>query len=480
MYHMMYAYYTICILCQALKKPSKQKISPEPQFTPAQLLGFFLELLPCAELCALPSLATKRFYTRLFSPMVILWYMLFQRLNHDHTLDAAVSDAHSGGADALNKKLSSRLKSSATTSLSDARQRIPASLLGEVLTLQGGKIAALSSSTRWRGFVLALLDGSTVRLRPQGDIPDHFPAQRNQHPGRCYWCLMRVVVCFCTLTGAALDCTLDSTHVSEQVLACQIILRTAVAALFIGDRNFGVFRVIQAARQANHHVLVRLTNARVVKLLGRSLVLGDHEVNWSPSSYDQVEPACSKDPVHGRLLIVRLKRRGFKTQLLCLFTTLCSAADYSVEELVRLYGLRWHIELNLRYLKAQMDMNLLEVQSAEMARKEWLAGLIAYNLIRAAMLCAALKKEISPLRLSFSASRRRLEYWLREFGRTKRRALASWEQLLKQISRCSFANRKKPRPTEPRAQRHLRLPYPALYGSRTAARRKLKKANRKS
>lgn len=62
---------------------------------------------------------------------------------------------------------------------------------------------------------------------------------------------------------------------------------------------------------------------------------------------------------------------------------------------------RCHIELNLRYLKAQMDLAQLEAKSPDMARKEWLAGLLAYNLILAAQLCAALQKAISPPHVVF-------------------------------------------------------------------------------
>ena len=147
---------------------------------------------------------------------------------------------------------------------------------------------------------------------------------------------------------------------------------------------------------------------------------------------------------------------------------------------MRLYGARWHSELNLRYLKAQMGLVQLEAKSADMARKEWLAGLLAYNLIRAAQLCAALQQGISPLRLSFCSARRRLEDWLRQFGRTARLAAARWAEILRQIGRCCLPRRRKPRPTEPRAQRHLRLPYKALYGSRALARKHLKKYASKS
>jgi DDE family transposase len=418
-------------------------------------------------------LKAKPLYQRLFTPLVTLWYFLFQRVNANHTLDAAAADARAGGADVLNRGLSRRLTSASSSSYSDARQRVPWQFLAEALALQGGKIAALSPASQWRGFVIALLDGSTVRLRPHNDIPEHFPAHSNQHCQRTYWCLMRVVVSFCALSGAALSCAMGSTHASEQVLACQIILGAATRSLFVGDRNFGVFRVVQATRQAKREILVRMSALRATKLLGRALIAGDHIVSWKPTRHDQLEPGCSRQPIKGRLLVARLARPGFRPQLLCLFTTLTDAAQYSLEELVKLYGLRWHIELNLRYLKAQMELVQLEVHSADMARKEWLAGLMAYNLIRAAMLCAALHKQISPLTLSFSATRIRLEYWLRQFGRSPREARANWQRSLQEISRCLLPRRRRPRPQEPRAQRHVREPYGPLIGSRAEARQKL-------
>ena len=347
------------------------------------------------------------------------------------------------------------------------------------MLLQGRKIIGLSPTTLWHGWVIALLDGSTVRMRPHGRMAQQFPPHRNQYR-RPYWCLMRVVVCFCALSGAALDCALGSLQVSEQVLACRIILGCMAKSLFIGDRNFGVFRVAQAARQAGQAVLLRMTECRARKLLGRALSGGDHKVYWKPTRHDQLQPDCSQEPLEGRLLVVRLQPKGFRSQLLCLFTTLPNTTDYPLQELARLYGLRWHIELNLRYLKDQMDLVQLEAKSPDMARKEWLAGLLAYNLIRAAQLCAALQKGLCPLTLSFSSVRRRLEDWLRQFGRTQRQASAQWAKTLHQMGHCSLPCRRKARPNEPRAQRPLRLPYAPLFGSRANARKHLKKYDSKS
>lgn len=427
----------------------------------------------------LPALQGKTFYQRLFTPLVTLWYLLFQRLNPDHSLDAALADAQQGGADKLNRKLARKLRSCSTASYSDARHRLPEEFLLQSLQLQGRKITDLSPTALWQGLKVGLLDGSTARLRPYGNIPQEFPPHANQHAQRSYWCLMRVVVSFCCFTGAALDCALGSTHLSEQALGSEIILRTLGSYLFIGDRNFGVFRIVQAARAKNHHLLLRLTEVRAAKLLGRALRFGDHGVTWKATPHDQLDAALSKDPVQGRLLVLPLTRRGFRSQRLCLFTTLEDPTESPLAELVRLYGLRWHIELDLRYVKTQMEAVQLEAHSAQMGRKEWWATLLAYNLIRAAMLAAALHQGLPPLSLSFSACRRRLEQWLSDFGRAKA-SVASWERLLREISRCRLPCRRQARPNEPRAQRHLRQPFPPLVGSRAKARKKLQKHLTKS
>jgi len=438
-----------------------------------------MRLLPRREIWKLPSLKDLSFYERLFTPVVTLWYLIFQRLHFDPTLQAVVADALAGGANWLCKDFSKRLLSAATVSYSNARQRLPLDFLLEALTLQARKIIDLNPKALWRGLLLSLLDGSTVRMRPHGDIPKHFAPHGNQSKAPAYWCLMRVVVCFCAHTGAALHCALGAMRLSEQALACQIIQKARSASLFIGDRNFGVFRIVQTARQAGAQVLLRMTESRARKLLGRSLRLGQYPVRWSPTRHDQLQPGCSKDPVEGQLLVVRIKRKGFRTQTLYLFTTLPKSADYPLEELVGLYGIRWHIELNLRYLKAQMRMVQLECKSAEMAQKEWIAGLMAYNLTRAAMLCAALHGGISPLVLSFSAARRHLEHWLADFAQGRRQSHKQWARMLSSILKSRLPRRRKCRPSEPRAQRHLRQPYPPLVGCRRKARQQLMKCAQK-
>jgi len=463
----LYAYTIICIL---------QKNTSNGHGA-ARLLKTFVRLLPAHDLLRLPALRGQAFYDRLFNPLVSLWLLLFQRLNADHSLDAALAHARTGGADSLKPGLARGLHSDSTAAYSDSRQRLPEPFLLQVLRLLGDKISRQHAGSGGQDWRPVLLDGSTVRLRSLGDIPKEFPPHGNQQTAAGYWCLMRVVAGFCAGSGVALDCALGSLRCSEQALGAELMRRMAAGCLFIGDRNFGIFLIAQAARARGHQVLLRLTEVRAAKLLGRALRPGDHALSWQPTRQTQRLPDASTDPIPGRLLVLRRHRPGFRPLRLCLFTTLLES---SLEELAQLYGRRWQVELNLRYVKTQMESAQLEVRSAAMARKEWLASLIAYNLVRAAMLCAAQHAQTDPLSLSFSACRRRLEGWLKDFGTTKRRAYARWQQLLQRLAQCRLPKRRKKRPNEPRAQRHLRQTFPPLRGKRAAARKILRKIKTKS
>lgn len=430
-------------------------------------MKFFAELIPTAHLLALPSLQQAQFYERIFCPLITLWYVVFQRLNSDHTLDAVLADATSGGADCL-RPISALIESSATTSYSDARKRWPLAFFWEAFHLQIANIRAklplipggLKRST-------VLLDGSTIRLRPYKDIREHYPPTWNNH-GESDWSLMRVVVAFCACSGAIVATALGATKLSEQALALQIFLKTKSPTLFVGDRNFGIFRVVHAAVQSGHDVLFRLTEVRARCLLGKSLRGGDYQVCWKPTR------GIDGQAIWGRLIVVKVRDNQGQWQWLYLFTTLPKTPENSVDELLRIYRLRWHVELNLRYLKTQMDLEQLECKSAEMAQKEWIAGLMGYNLIRAAQMCAAITADIPVIKLSFSCAQRRVSKWLENLDRPPAQILQRWIKLLEQIAKCRLPRRKKPRPSEPRAKRHIRSSYPPLRGSRDAARRNLK------
>ena len=444
-----------------------------------RLLKLFVKLAAAFGDLAPPAGRKRNYYQRIFCPLVTLWGMVLQRLLKDPTLDNLVTQFSHGKADALRpgkRRLSKKIKSRQTASFSNARKRLPLELIQKVFTQLPKLLCQKITGRSWKDWHVMLLDGSTVRLPPAGDIPQSFQPHRTQHS--CHWSIMRVVVGFCVRSGLSVGCALGSQTTSEQVLACGLILAAQAKTLILGDRNFGVFRIVQTARAAKAQVLVRLTKVRAGRLARRPLVAGlDLKVHWKHSRHDQLQPHCCAQPVEGRLIVCTIKRPGCRAFDLYLFTTLVDPELYSVQELVALYGLRWHVELNLRYLKVQMNLGFLNCKSALMVRKEWYAGLIAYNLIRALMLLAASKALLDPLSLSFSSSSREIRETLLQWANGQS---LDEQTVLDAIAKCRLPKRKKPRPNEPRLVRHMRECFGPLRGSRDDARKKLSEMISKS
>jgi len=431
---------------------------------------------------AKPPKRKRGFYWRAWSLQLTLWYLIWQRLSPLHTLVAVVADARRGGADALcgaRTPLSKKLRSSATAGFTKARQRLPLPWLIQSFEHQAQALTDLATAPQPDALPVRLLDGSTQRMRPHGDIPKHFPPHRTRRK-QAYWCLARTVVCFCATTGLALLGQIGSLHLSEQALAVRMLLAAAVRALYVGDRNFGVWRVAAACAQSGGHALVRLTRTRAGRLAGgQRLKPGlDWAVNWAPTRHDQVDRGLQPTAVAGRLVVVRTTRPGWRTEVLYLFTTLTDATAYPPAWLLAQYGRRWQVELNLRWVKVTLGLGQLEVKSADLARKEFYAGLMAYNLVRGLMGVAARTAGVSVQGLSFATARAILcgalgLLWLSWVPAARR-----WEELQRvcaEVGRARLPRRRKRRPAEPRAQYHMPQVFPPLRGTRAQARRNLKK-----
>jgi len=424
----------------------------------------------------------RGFYKRIFSLVVTLWYLIFQRLNADKTEDAVVKDIRRGGADRLSpsprQRLSKKVKSNATTSYDEARQRMPLGFLQWALRKMGEPIQAGLRQTRAATRSFQLVDGSTLPILRNARLALAYPPATNQH-GSSDWCLMRVVVGFCALTGVVLSATEGPLLVGEQALAWTLIAQAMADTVWIGDRNFGIWSVVAQALLHHQDVVVRLTQSRAARLTrGKIWVSGQEEVvEWHRTKHDQIAPGTEAVQVKGRLIFVRVSREGRWVNL-WLFTTLMDREAFPISRVVELYGWRWQAEVDFRYVKTSLEMEQLFVQSPEMARKEFYAGLIAYNLVRVVMAGAGDSQPNQPgLRLSFSQVKRVLVFWLNDWAkdwRSRKGNLAQKiEQLLAEAALQRLPTRKKPRPSEPRRVRRRSAKFPPLIGSRAAARTKM-------
>ena len=84
-------------------------------------------------------------------------------------------------------------------------------------------------------------------------------------------------------------------------------------------------------------------------------------------------------------------------------TTLLDPVQYPADEVASLYVHRWEIELRFRDIKTTMGMEMLRTKSPQMALKEIMMHMIAYNAVRLLMLKAAAAYHCSHRRIGFKA-----------------------------------------------------------------------------
>ncbi len=460
---------------------SKTKPNVEPL---SQLMPIYQRLLPTQVIEQLIAETKQVFYQRLLPPVVVVWGFIFQRLNADHSCDAAWGHLTSEAASPLRggRPLATQSVSESTSAYVQARQRLPLGVAQGALRYSAQALQAEFAAGLWRGWRVNLFDGSTLQLHATQELKAHYGVPSNQY-GKAHWPLLRTVVGFDLWSGAAYGLAEGPYRLGEHQLAHTLIGDLGAGFLHVGDRNFGVYAILQSVVGAGSQALLRLKVTQAKRLGGASLQPGcDLQVDWSPSQFDDCQPDLPTPAIPGRLIYARLEKPGFRPIDLYLFTTLLDAQAYPAQAIVDLYGCRWRNEIDLRHVKTTLMMEALDGKSVDLVRKELYLGLLAYNLVRSLMGLAALRAGVEPLQLSLSMCWRRtmsIGHSLPEHPSDD--AIDKvLEYLLGRLSRCRLPKRHKER-FEPRAVWGRPKVFPIIKGSRELARQTdLEKMNPKS
>jgi hypothetical protein len=392
------------------------------------------------------------------SAWIVIWLMIFQRLDSLGTLSVAVRELLCGPTRRwVHWQSQARCQelSASTSAYSQARSRLPLEVAEKVSDMIFESLLVKPTVLPGLQQPLFLLDGSTLLLPHSEDLVRAYPPARNQH-GASHWPVIRVLVAHEVVSGLAVrPCwgPLDGPEaVSEQGLVKDMVRRLPAGSVGLGDRNFGVFSVAYDFQQERHPCLLRLTEVRARKVNGGVLPNAGtgKKVRWECSRDDrrsnpEIPPQAT---VEGRLVAVKVFGADGKSQKLYFFTTLV----FPAKQLAELYGYRWNIETDLRSLKREVRLHTLTAQSKDMVDKELVLGVAAYNLTRAAINEAAAALNLSPRQFSFSMSRDTVKAFLPLFAeaRTEAERQQIGQRMLRVMSQSLLPHRRKRRPPAPR------------------------------
>ena len=432
----------------------------------------FQRLLPAEFIAQALRQANVRENNRVYTSAVVMWLMVWQRLQSEGTLEAAVLELLRSLPSSFWSKPCKRLREAAeeggaslsnhTGAFNQGRQGLSGPVVEICCDHAFAQLMPVAEGQRPAFF----LDGTTVRMPHARTLVEAYPPTRNQH-GVSHWPIMRMLVAHDLYTGLAMRPAWGPVN-GEQAVSEQDLLECAISRLpersvLCGDANFGVFSVAYAAAEHNHPVVLRLTEVRARRLAAGEWRDGvDKRVVWKPSREDRrSHPDLPADAcVEGRL-VVRLVQpsNGDQAFLLALFTTLPDAS----EKIVELYGKRWNIEVDLRTLKGQLRLEELSSTTPQMIAKEINLAILSYNLVRSVMYLTARKSGLEPRAFSFTKVRNVLDAFLPLIAAAtderQRRRLT--KTMLDCLERTRLYRRQ--RPSAPRAVWPTPKSYPAQH-----------------
>jgi hypothetical protein len=366
----------------------------------------FPELLNINELDEIVKNDEIEYRDRIYTPVVTLLAFIAQILDSDGSCRKAVSRIISQAS----LFFSENLPSQNTAAYCKARLRLPISFLWKVIGWSTQRVSSqIEAEDLWLGrHKVRIVDGSSCQTPDTEANRNEFGLPGNVKPG-CGMPVLYFVAMFSLETGLLhyLQFSKKGTH--ERLSFRELIKNLFQGDVVLGDRGFCSYVDIFLIKQQLAECVFRIFNRKPDYQIGERLGKQDHIVEWEkpkacPAGMSEKDFSLLPEKIRVREVCVIVEQKGFRSKKLDIVTTLLDATFYTKKEIASLYRRRWSIELNFRHIKTTLGMELLRTKTPEMARKEVLVYMIAYNLIRSLIWNAKKIYYIDIQRISFKGT----------------------------------------------------------------------------
>ena len=310
-----------------------------------------------------------------------------------------------------------RTASPNTAAYCKARARLP---LADLQKVHRKVVRAVESARPQpllgHGRPVKVVDGSSCSMPDTPKNQQAYPQHKGQKPG-CGFPILRFVGLFSLFTGVLIGWATGNLHSDERSLFRRLWDLLYSGDILLGDCGFTSFADIYLLHLAGVDCVLRNHQSRKRGLQTvQSLGQGNRLVRWfktssRPQWMGEALWRSLPDSLLLREFTFTAPVRGRRTQTFVIVTTLTDCKAFPKRDLVALYHHRWQAELYFRYIKVALHMDPLTCLSPAMIEKELTLCFIAYNLIRAIMLQAALRHDRSPWRISFQGAVSTLRTW---------------------------------------------------------------------
>jgi hypothetical protein len=284
-----------------------------------------------------------------------------------------------------------------------------------------------------------------------------------------------MLIC-CAGSGAVVSWMMTPFIWSERRLLYRLLRGIGPGCLLVGDAGLFSYLVLSRLIRFGSHGLFCLPAWKTASLSRRRLGPGDYLELWRRPrlEHSRFPTLLRREPDYLKVRVITslVRRRGYRDRKLRLVTTLLDARACPASEIVRLYGRRWDIELDIRELKRSHLPEVLRGHTPAAVLREFASGLLAFSLTRALMAQAAAvsSEPVEVRRLSHTRAGRAIVEWAAMMREADARRLPRiFRDLLAMLARMTQPMQE--RPPEPRTVIPKRRRYPPLKTTRQAWRK---------
>ena len=314
----------------------------------------------------------------------------------------------------------------------------------------------------WLGKNVKLVDGFTFTMPDTLENQKAFPQLKSQALGVGF-----PIARACAVLSLADACIHNiaigpyaGKETGETALLRKVLDSFKPGDVLLADRYFCSFFMLAILKSRGIDVCMRLHQRRQVdyskvKWLGNNDFIDTwyrpQKAKWmSQELYDSL-------PKQMKIRILTFNATADnQTDPLSVTTTLVDHKAYQATEIGKLYGYRWHAELDIFSIKQSLNLDHLRCKSPNMIRRELWTTLLAYNMVRLVCAQAAFIHEKLPRQMSFTiACNTLLSQWLMPPDESIRQILGKYNLL--QIASNEVGNR--PGRIEPRVIKRRPKPY---------------------
>ena len=292
-----------------------------------------------------------------------------------------------------------------------ARHKLNIKVLRQIVCDIADKMSQLNPDRwLWHGKDVKLVDGFTFTMPDTPENQHEFPQSKSQKPGIGF-----PIARACAVVSLANACIHNvaigpyaGKDTGETALLRRVLNCFKPGDVMLADRYFCSFFMLAILKSRGIDVCMRLHQIRKidqskVKWLGKNDYIDTwkkpQKAKWmSHQLYDSL-------PEQMQIRVVTFKAKSQdKTEQLNIVTSLLDHEKYPAGEIGKLYGYRWHVELDLFSIKQSLNLDHLRCKSPDMIVREFWVTLLAYNMVRLVCAQAAFAHDKSARNMSFTTA----------------------------------------------------------------------------